>query len=387
MKIGLISTIDTNIGDDFIREGIVRALKLAFGPRLQFTIINKHDPQTFYPYISWTRYLPDGRTRAREFLMRRARKNRVSRFDNCDLIVQCGAPVLWHTCGTTTEWRDELWYTIVDKLHASIPVINLAAGSCYPWERQPTTVELPADEAFLRRIHGYCRVTTVRDHLALQLLNSLGLDAQFIPCSASLAPADPAPRGNDDGPILINYMAGGGHFDWDQEVNKARWEGIIRELIDRLSRRHRVALLCHDRKEYDLAGALNPSLERIWPKDPAEYGRLVANAKTAVCNRMHASVFMSGLGIPSVAVCTDTRLIMVQEFGLPGLYVKDVDVDRLEDQVERFVRTRSEERERLLSLKKSTLNSYVTAIQQNWNRPKASAPVMPAREPALARPS
>lgn len=386
MKIGLISTIDTNIGDDFIREGIVRALKIALGPRLRFVTINKHDPKTYYPYISLTRYLPDGRTRAREFLLRRGRKTRVSRFDRCDLIVQCGAPVLWHTCGTTTEWRDELWYSIVDKLHDSIPVLNLAAGSCYPWERQPTTVELPEDERFLRRIHGYCRATTVRDHLALQLLSSLGLDASFIPCSASLAPDDPAPRGNDDGPILINYMTGGGHFDWDQHVDKGRWESTVREVIDRLGRRHRLAFLCHDRKEYDLAATLNPSLERLWPKDPQEYARLVSSAKTALCNRMHASVFMSGLGIPSVAVCTDTRLIMVREFGLPGLYVKEADADSLEDQVEQLVRIRNDERDRLLSLKKSTLNSYVTTIQQNWNRPKASVSVEASREPALAQP-
>lgn len=379
MKIGLISTIDTNIGDDFIRVGLVRAIERALGTGHSYVVINKHDPQTYYPYVRHANRLPKLRYRLRGWLTRRAKSRNQTRFDDCGLIVQCGAPVIWPRCGTNTAWRDELWYTIVDRLHRTRPVLNLAAGSCYPWERVPDAVERPEDETYLRRIAGYCRVTTVRDPLARHLFGTLDIDAPLIPCSASLAPEDPtrARARPGDGSILINSMTGGGHFDWDQKIDAARWEAEITTLIDRLKTRHTVAFLCHDRKEYDLAGRLDPALTRLWPRTVREYEALVRGAKAAVCNRMHASVFLAGLGIPSVAVCTDTRLLMVREFGLPCHYVKDATADVIESEVEDRISRRDAERDRLLALRAVTLDRYAETI-------RAAVPESPARRRSQA---
>ena len=47
MKIGFITTINTNIGDDFIRTGIENILaSIKDANELQYTYVNKHNPDT-----------------------------------------------------------------------------------------------------------------------------------------------------------------------------------------------------------------------------------------------------------------------------------------------------------------------------------------------------
>lgn len=364
MRIGLISTIDTNIGDDFIREGIVRVLDSVFGPRVKYVVINKHDPETYYPLVKLTRYLPDGRTRSRNWLMRRGRRKGISRFDDCDLIVQCGAPVYWEGCGTTTQWRDELWYGIIDRLHERIPILNLAAGSCYPLERLPSFPINETDADYIRRIHGYCKATAVRDPLALRILESLGLDGELIPCSACLAPPEPSSIPPGDGLILINYMEGGGHYDWNQGIDKARWESEARSMIDRLRGRHRLAFICHDEKEEAIAAQLDGSLPRFRPRTPREYQEVVRQAKLGICCRLHAAVYLAGFGVPAVALGTDTRLHMVKEFGLPCMYVKEATAEALEGHAEGLLKNRHEEWQRLTALRRQAFDRYKAVVEK-----------------------
>lgn len=370
MKIGLITTLDTNIGDDLIREGICLVLREVFkGHEIEFVPVNKHQPLTVYP--AWhpvhlaktTRYLPRGRSRASRWIERFASKLRLSRFDTCDLIVQCGAPVLWPGCHRC-EWAEPLWHHVVGRLSRHIPVLNLAAGSCYPWERQPAHITDPKDAQYLRAILGYCRLTTVRDTLAQHLCASLGTQTPLIPCSAFLAVRDHVGSIQDNGVVFINYMSGGGHYEWNQGIDPSIWRETVKTLIGRLQTRHRLAFLCHNEAEYDSARDLDQTLPRLWPKTPQEYFALVSEAKVALCNRMHASVGLAGLGIPSISVCTDTRLLMVDAIGLPCLYAKEASVDQLEEGIENLLAHRCQWKERLLSLRSETWNRYVQTVAE-----------------------
>src|SRR6266480_2351795 len=50
LRVGLVTTHQTNIGDDFIREGLTYLVKnLAPERRLDFVSVNKHEPHTVYP--------------------------------------------------------------------------------------------------------------------------------------------------------------------------------------------------------------------------------------------------------------------------------------------------------------------------------------------------
>ena len=152
------------------------------------------------------------------------------------------------------------------------------------------------------------------------------------------------------------------HYEWKQEIDASAWHKTVETLIGRLRTRHRLAFLCHDEAEYQLARDLDPTLPRLWPKTLQEYFDLVSEAKVALCNRMHASVALASLGIPSIAVCTDTRLFMVETLGLPCVYVKEADADMLEDGLENLLTHRRQERERLLELKSETWNRYIKVV-------------------------
>jgi hypothetical protein len=154
-------------------------------------------------------------------------------------------------------------------------------------------------------------------------------------------------------------MPGAGHFEWRQGIDEREWMETARSLVKRLSARHRVAFICHDMREYAAAERVNPDLPRFMPRTPEEYFSLVRASKAAVCNRLHAAVALASVGIPSVSVGTDTRLLMVAAIGLPYRYVKDVDAESLEDTIETLLVRRNDERDRLLELREWTWSRYI----------------------------
>lgn len=368
-KIGLITTLGSNIGDDFIRSGICNVLKEVYkNEQIEFVCVNKHTPYTIYP--PWhpvhlrkiAERLPVSRLRIKESIETYFPRIGFSRFDRCKLLVQCGAPVFWPDC-SHNEWSVPIWHEVVGRLYNTIPVLNLAAGSCYPWERQPERPEAPEDMEYIASILGYCRLTTVRDRLAKDICSSVGRDVPLLPCTAFLAAYGHHAEVDESGYILINYMAGGGHYAWEQGIDAGHWENTIQHIIINLGKRHKLAFLCHDEKEYLLAQEFNVDIPVFFPKSPTEYFNCVSRAKFGICNRMHASVGMAGMGIPSIAVCTDTRLLMVAELGLPVYYVKDVDAAILEEEVERLLTSLEVEKERLLALQERTRTMYLSAIR------------------------
>ena len=367
-RVGLITTLNTNIGDDFIREGLCLVLAEVFkGQKLEFVMVNKHQPFMVYPRwhpIHLSQRLPRGKNRVGRFIARFLYRFGSTLFDSCDIIVQCGTPVVWPGC-SRCEWAEPLWHQVVGRLsRKGVPVLNLGAGSCYPWERQPQQVNDERDALYLRRILGYCRVTTVRDRLAQHLFEGLGYSCPFIPCPALFAGRPFANRSTNGEFVVINYMEKGGHYDWGQGIDTMVWENTIKAVISEISKHHQVLFLCHSQKEYELALALDPTIPRFLPKDSQEYFSMLCRAKVGLCNRLHAAIALAGIGIPSVAVGTDTRLLMVEAVGLPYLYVKEATAETLLDVLHDLLINWERERERLLMLSEQTWDQYVEVVQK-----------------------
>src|SRR5690242_16652066 len=167
MRVGLITTLGTNIGDDFVREGIQMILTHALeGTRIDAIAVNKHKPLTVYPrwhpiqLAGLASVLPRGAGRAYRSVEAFFSHARNSRFESCDLIVQCGTPVAWHDC-SSCEWATPLWDHVIGPLSRSgVPVFNLGAGSCYPWERRLNCKLNQRDANYLGSILGCCALTT-----------------------------------------------------------------------------------------------------------------------------------------------------------------------------------------------------------------------------------
>jgi polysaccharide pyruvyl transferase WcaK-like protein len=372
VRIGLVTTMATNIGDDFIREGIGYVVReLLSKNRVNCVVVNKHRPHTVYHRWHPIRWCYDDDFHARQHLgpLRRMAQNwlpsvGLSRFDSCDMIIQCGTPIIWEGC-RNSEWARLIWKDVLARLSRSgTPVLNIGGGSCYPWEKQPTTLTGTADEAFIRLMLNAASLTTVRDDLSMQLFHALGHRTQLISCPAILAGQIFATTAKPKRMVIVNYMRGGGHYDWGQRIDVSLWEATMSNLLTRLLQDGwEVLLLAHDESELAEYARLWPDLPRNFPATAKEYFETIRNAAFGIFNRMHASVAAAGMGIPSVAIGTDTRNMMVTTLGLPAFYVKDANMDKLVAVVDELIAHRSAESERLLRLREATLETCKQKIE------------------------
>ena len=362
MKIGLITTLGTNIGDDFIRMGIQRVLRAAFpGLEPRWEMLNKHAPKTVWPVGHPCRYLPPWTPRWR----RMSRRAWGSRLHGCDGIVQCGAPVIWDGCARC-EWNEPVWQDVIKELHTRIPVMNLAIGSAYALSAIPDRIQGEADREYIKSILSYCCLTTARDSLAKKLVAELGVDIPLIPCSAGLALDVPgSPAGGDL--VLVNYMPKAGHYDFGNDIDEAGWERVMTDVLAHIAKNFQVVFLCHHRKEMDVAAKRFPQYKSVLPESINAYERLAQTGRVGLFNRLHAAVAFAGMGIPSVVVGNDTRIMMVKEYGLPVFDVRRCSAEELIEAFDRLLQCWEEERSRLLALRKSVLEQYMGQVQKVMN--------------------
>jgi hypothetical protein len=370
--LGLLTTLGRNIGDDFIREGLVHVVRRLV-PHRQLVIeaVNKHQPHTVYPRwhpirLSFGR---EFRSRPKPGLLRRQLRRWLSpmgfsRFDACDLIIQCGAPVIWEGCADS-EWAQMIWCDVLARLaRRGTPVLNLGAGTCYPWERPPATLVGAPDEAFIRLMLDAARVTTARDRLMTLLCASLASETPQIPCPALLVGQTYVRPDKPTRKVLVNYMPGGGHYDWGQKIDASCWERTMVETIGSLRKQGwEPFLLAHDALELALAAKLWPDLPRSRPDGAREYFEAARGAMFGIFNRMHACVGVAGIGIPSVAIGTDTRNLMVEAIGLPAIYVKNATTEKLQEAVDWLCNTRDSVSRRLLDLRETTVTDYENRLR------------------------
>jgi hypothetical protein len=380
MKYGLISTLNTNIGDDFIRQGVIAVLEGVTSGNV-YEVVNKHRP--LIAYQNTFSRLADTLAQSLEqkrFVYRYAAnfESVVSRvlsrlgtnsFASCGAIVECGMPVLFPHCHRM-NWTHVLWRDLVWRHSATIPNYVLAAGSCYPWESREACVAAfsrTPEADFARKLIAHTRFIGVRDELCGRLFAELGGQPVVLPCTAFLAP-EPFRQTHDAGILYVNFMEGGGHFDWGQGADRSAWRRAFLEVIRRLRSQLRVVWLTHSKTEENLARELGPDDLVLRPQTPAAYFQATAQGTVSLCNRLHASVALAGLGIPGVAVGTDTRLLMVQNIGQNALYVKDAcDPDRLHTLMLGLIAQRTAESQRLINLQSEAKQAYIRHLHPFLN--------------------
>lgn len=310
MRVGLITTEGVNVGDDLVRAGIVRLLKEVLRGDLELFRVNKHKPTGGFAIL-----------------------------ESCDVIVQCGGPVIWEGC-RDCEWATPLWYDVISKLsRKGVPVLNLGAGSCYPWGRWPE--KLPSGDAwYLHCISSYCRITTVRDDVAQRLLLRAGIPSKLLPCPSLFASNRPNVE-NKGNTVFLNFMELGGHYDWGNgDCIRNSWRSTMTEVIKRLERRVSLRFLCHSRNERALAGSVDNSIPCTVADDAEFYFDTTAEAKAVIGSRIHAAMALAGVGVPSVVVGNDTRLMTVDEVGLPHFSVDGVTVGEILNALEALIQNK-----------------------------------------------
>ena len=117
-----------------------------------------------------------------------------------------------------------------------IPFTILAAGACYPWETRGQVLDsfaASSDGRYAHSLARHARKLTVRDLLCQELFKAVGAEATLLPCTAFLAGCHHL-ADQDDGIIYVNFMEGGGHFHWGQNIDPMTWRQTFLEVLRRV---------------------------------------------------------------------------------------------------------------------------------------------------------
>ena len=354
LKISFMTSLGVNIGDEFIREGICSFLDEVIENWAPF-YVNKVDLSSLYePREDETTTFTD-------------------KFRHADVIIQAGAPVYWNLGKSTSynvEWAEELWQNRIFKLGSEKLILNIAAGSCQPYpDFAKTFISDPMCVQFAKDVSSACNWTSVRDPLASQILYSLRLEHEVLPCTAFHA----ARRTNlnaDCGEVIgINLMPLGGHYSLNDDINEGVCKRKIEGFLPKIRKYHRLLFIAHDvsEKKY-MEQFLGPGEVIFYSSCWRDYLPVYAKCAATVANRVHGAVCAAGFGKPSVILGNDTRLLIGDYIGIPSRYIGQVSPEEVVDLLEAGLRDQRREKDRLLDLREESAARYCQAIFESLEK-------------------
>ncbi len=237
LKIGFMTTLGVNVGDEFIREGI-RAVLDGFDVPYTPLYVNKHEAASLHRPVEDEAMLV------------------ADKYWDADLFIQAGAPVYWRLLGgksrsVNSQWHSWLWQErILASGKRRGPVfVNLGAGSCQAWgEGSARFLEDPECRQFALDAARRAALTTVRDDVAAEILARLGVPHRAVPCPAFLAACRHRLNRPAPGLIGINLMPLSAHYDLAGNFDRNRWSRCCADLCGLLRRLGRLVFICHDDK-------------------------------------------------------------------------------------------------------------------------------------------
>lgn len=342
MKVALITTVRHNVGDDFVRDGIVYLLGKVVGP-IQQLLIHKHLPATVRQEWSWlnsraVRWFSNRFSGLDEQMLSRF----VDRFPfvestdkilGSDMVVQCGAPVYWKHDGNDCS-KNEWYHPLIEKRWARVSdrvrLLNIGAGSCQTYESDGSEFEgANCTLEYIRDFHSKCVLTTVRDRLSEKILSIAGLDAPVLPCPSIFARRLHGLEPGFGSYVVLNYMPLGGHYKFENRIDHDRWGETFTKVARSLAKSERCVLVCHNREELTEATRRFPDFERFYSTDYREYLRVYSEASCGVLNRVHGAFALASFGIPSLVIGNDSRARMTEMIGMPSMHVADATPDAI----------------------------------------------------------
>lgn len=376
VRTGVLGHWGGNIGHGIMALGVERILEEAFEGRVEWLPIEQHRPLDIYPKWHPLRYafpLNHGRGGSamrpiKQLINRRAISIllwRLSWVGALDLGIACGGPLItpYMSRGDLDLMHHHMFGAFVSK---GLPLLNLSVGSCYPWENVPKTLTDKKNIRFLKRVFESSSITTVRDRFAQRLCADIGQQCELVLDTGLVAGREFSRLADSCAErryIVINYQKYGANEDWGQNVDPEAWRNTLRNLMDRIGKRHNIVFICHNEFEVKLAESMDATIPRYQPKTMQEYAQVISGAIAGISNRLHAAISLASIGVPAIGVGTDTRLGALQAMGLPCFYVKEANAELLEDTLENLVSNRRLEHERLVTLREKTLNRYVEIVR------------------------
>jgi len=361
MKISIITTVNHNVGDDFVREGIKCLLRQFFqNQELEFKNIHKHSPITTRYGFENFRYLRLS-SRVDKILPKSWSRDRIF---EADIVVQSGAPVYW--CHNETHCYNNEWYIPLIKerflKNKKTKLINLAAGTCQTYYSDGNEF-CDTCNNYMNEFYNLSDVTTVRDTLAKKVFSNIGIDVPVIPCSSIFAIDEHGLKNEGEEYVVVNYMKGGAHYTFGQKIDFDKWESEFKKFYFELKKKEKVVISCHNQKEVDEALELDPKAEIFYVKDDyLAYMKFYSKAKFGIMNRVHGAFLMASYGKPSIVIGNDSRARMSEEIGLKHYFVNDVDHEVLNKEYEFLKNGADNFSERFKIIKQKAFTDYMKAL-------------------------
>ncbi len=363
MNISIITTVDHNVGDDFVREGIKYLLRQHFeNEKIEFENIHKHSPiTTRYGYENFRNLRLS--SKVDKIIPKSWSKDRVF---EADILVQSGAPVYWcHEVGGGHCYNNE-WYKplIKDRFlkNKNTKLLNLAAGTCQTYHSDGREF-CEKCNTYIKEFYELADVTTVRDTLAKVIFSKIGLDVPVIPCSSIFAIDEHNLKNEGEEYVVVNYMKGGAHYTFGQKIDFEKWESEFKKFYFELKEKERVIVSCHNQKEVDEALELDPKAEIFYEKDDyLAYMKFYGKAKFGIMNRVHGAFLMASYGKPSIVIGNDSRARMPEEIGLKHYFVNDADYEVLNKEYEFLKNGADSFSERFKVIKEKAFEDYMKAL-------------------------
>lgn len=213
-------------------------------------------------------------------------------------------------------WYDkQLWEDIINP--REIKVVSLAGGSGYP--NAEWTADDFADHCYssertkilIGRRKKNQIVTTVRDPAAHALLNKLGFENKYMPCTATFATrhAKLTAESNRDLTILVPPAWSSVPIQYtgsDKELKvREQWLDIYRAMKKECKK---VLVVCHWYSEYMSLREYIPAEDLFFTSDFLSLLKVYTHAHTIVSARLHGALPAYGIeGTKVVSVAIDTR--------------------------------------------------------------------------------
>ncbi|MCD4691923.1 MAG: polysaccharide pyruvyl transferase family protein [Calditrichales bacterium] len=365
-KICFITTVNHNVGDDFVREGIIYLFKQKFkNTTLNFELIHKHSPITTRHGFEWFRNYRFSKY-VDQFLPLSITKDKVL---EADILVQSGAPVYW--CHPeiggphcyANEWFEPLIKRRYLERNFKIPFLNLAAGTCQRYDSDGggfNSCKFCQD--YIKELQGLTKVTTVRDKLAKKVLNNMGINAPVIPCSSIFACELHGVNPKNPEYVALNYMSGGAHYVFGQKIEFEKWENNFKRFYKTISRFEKCIFVCHNQDEVMNAKKIDSNANIFISHDYKDYIKFYSKAKFGIMNRVHGAFLIASFGRPAVLIGNDSRVKMSEEITLSHTFVNNADLNWLLEQYEYLKNGGDNYSQKFNGIKKKAYNDYQEAL-------------------------
>lgn len=366
LRISIVTTNKHNVGDDFVREGIVHLLQSVKSP-LNIECVHKHSPVSSVYGFEGIRRLRI--SRLFDPVLRTLNVN--NRITDADLLIQSGAPIYWcHDHGShcaDNEWFDPIVRKRFLKDRHERKFLNIAGGSCQRYHSDGSEIgSCPKCKAYIAEFFDVCDLTLLRDDLAKKMLNHAGRDAIVLPCTSIFARdyLNVAPKRGDY--IVVNFMEYGGHYMFSgQNINKAKWRANFGVITRKLREHGHVIAACHTQNEANLAREIIPDIETyIVPNDHIAFVNFYAGARFAIVNRVHAGFMMASFGRPVAVIGNDSRALMIKNLNLAPYFVEEIEPTLVDQIIDELLMREHSYLDEIEEIRRKARSDYVEIISR-----------------------